>query len=179
MKFRIGIFTGLMGFFLITSSVFATEKLERSGFWGGLDFGAGYVQRSFAEDRTSFFMGVKGGYTINSHLLAGLEYSFWSLEASNWANTTGEGIQQVLFITRFYPGEDKSWFAKVGGGYVNHWNNRPGTRRGDGLGLSFGGGYDFSISRNVAITPIISYNFGDTGDLDYDILNFTIGVTFQ
>ena len=181
MKFQIWIFTGLMGFALITSNVFATEKLERSGFWGGMDLGAGYVQRSFAEDSTNFFMGFKGGYTFTPYLLAGLELSGWLFEASDLHNLfKGEGISQVLYITRFYPAQDYGWFAKAGGGYVSHWKNRLGTtQREEGFGLTFGGGYDFSITRNWAITPIISYNFSNTDDLDYDILNFSIGFTFQ
>ena len=31
----------------------------------------------------------------------------------------------------------------------------------DGWGLSFGGGYDFSLNKNLAITPFINYSFGE------------------
>jgi hypothetical protein len=61
-------------------------------------------------------------------------------------------------------GRDSGLFAKVGGGYVSHWNNRPGEpQRKDG-GLTFGGGYDFSLNKNLAITPFVTYSFGKADD---------------
>ena len=126
-------------------------------------------------------MGGEGGYTLNPHFLIGLELSGGTLESSNLNDpSVGEGIMQIFFITRYYPSQDMGWFAKVGGGYVSHWNNRPGEpRRNTGWGLTLGGGYDFPINQNWAVTPILSYNFGETGDLDHDAINLSIGITFQ
>ena len=178
------IFFALLGFSLISPGALAEEKLERSGYWGSVGFGAGFVQRSFAEieeDDTNFFLGFEGGYTINPHFLIGVELSGWLLESSNVNDPSkGEGISQVFIITRLYPSDSMGLFAKFGGGYVSYWNNRPGEpSRKNGWGLTFGGGYDFPLNKNFAITPFITYSFGDADDQDHNVWTLGIGLTFQ
>ena len=184
MRFGGWIYFGLIGLSLISSPALAAEKIERAGFWAGIDFGIGLVERSFAgveEDETNFFLGFKGGYTLNPHLLIGLELSGWLLEASNTEDPSkGEGISQVFLITRYYPSRDYGFFAKAGGGYVSYWNDRPGEpRRKSGWGLTFGGGYDFSLNKNWAITPFVTYSFGETDDQEHNALTLGVGVTLQ
>ncbi|MGV7223398.1 MAG: outer membrane beta-barrel protein [Nitrospinales bacterium] len=174
----------LLGFFLINPGVFAEEKFERSGFWGGVDFGVGFVQRSFAgieEDENNFFLGFEGGYTLNPHFLIGVGLSGWLLEASDLEDPSkGEGISQVFLITRYYPSSSMGLFAKIGGGYVSYWNNRPGEPSSkDGWGLTFGGGYDFPLNENFAISPFINYGFGEADDQDHNVWTLGIGLTFQ
>jgi hypothetical protein len=168
---------------LINSTAYAAEKLERSGLWGGIDVGGGYVERSFSgieEDETNFFLGVKGGYAFNPYILAGLELSGWLFESSNLDDSSeGEGLSQVLLITRLYPSKDYGFFGKLGGGYVSYWNNRPGVSDSDGWGVTFGAGYDFSIYRNMAIAPLITYSFGEGDDLEHDAITFGLSFTWQ
>ena len=178
------IFFALLGFSLISPGALAEEKLERSGYWGSVDFGAGFVQRSFAEieeDDTNFFLGFEGGYTINPHFLIGVELSGWLLESSDVNDPSkGEGISQVFLTTRLYPSASMGLFAKVGGGYVSYWNNRPGEPSSrDGWGLSLGGGYDFPLNKNFAISPFINYSFGEADDQDHNVWTLGIGFTFQ
>jgi hypothetical protein len=182
------IFFSLLGFSLISPGALAEEKaeekFERAGFWGGVNFGVGFVQRSFAgieEDENNFFLGFEGGYTLNPHFLIGVELSGWLLEASNLGDPSkGEGISQVFLITRYYPSSTMGLFAKIGGGYVSHWNNEPGepSRKG-GWGLTFGGGYDFPLNKNFAITPFINYGFGEADDQDHNVWTLGIGLTIQ
>ena len=183
MKFRNLTITGLLGLFFIAYSTVAAENFERSGLWGGGDIGGGYVQRELfgiEEDGGQFFMGVKGGYALNPHFLTGLELSGWLFEESDISDSSeGEGLMQVFLINRFYPSLDSGLFAKVGGGYVSHWNNRPGKPiRKNGYGLTFGGGYDFPFTDGLAITPILSYSFGEAEDLKHEAITFSIGLTF-
>lgn len=178
------IFFALLRFSLIGSGVLAEERFERSGFWGGLDFGVGFVQRSFSgieEDENNFFLGFEGGYTLKPHFLIGVELSGWLLESSNLEYPSkGEGISQVFLITRYYPSNSMGLFAKVGGGYVSYWNNRPGEPSSkDGWGLTFGGGYDFPLNENFAISPFINYGFGEADDQDHNIWTLGIGLKFQ
>ena len=71
-------------------------------------------------------------------------------------------------------------FAKVGGGYVDHWNNHPGESiRKNGYGLTIGGGYDFPINKNLALTPFLNYSFWETDYQDHDAWTLGIGLTFQ
>ena len=178
------LYVGLVGLSLISTAALAADQIERAGFWGGIDIGAGYVQRSFAEveeDETNLFLGFKAGYTLNPHFLMGVELSGWLLEASDVNDPSkGEGISQVFLITRYYPSLDYGLFAKVGGGYLSYWNNRPGEpRRKSGWGLTFGGGYDFYLNKNWAITPFVTYSFGEADDQEHDALTLGVGVTLQ
>ncbi len=69
------IFFSLLGFCIVSPGALAEEKFERSGFWGGVDFGVGFVQQSFAgieEDEKDFFLGFEGGYTLNQRFIYSL-----------------------------------------------------------------------------------------------------------
>lgn len=174
----------ILGFLLISSRAMAEENSKRSGFWGGIDIGAGFVQRSFEdnkEDEYNLFLGFKVGYTITPNFLAGLELSGWTLESSDLEDPSkGEGISQVFLITRYYPGISKGLFAKIGGGYVSYWNNRPGeARRKNGWGLTFGGGYDFPVHKNFALTPFINYSFGEADNQNHHAITIGVGLTIQ
>ena len=169
---------------IIIPRALAEEKFERSGFWGGVNIGVGFVQQSSEgaeEEGDHFYLGLEGGYTINPHFLIGVELSGWSLEASDFNDPSrGDGIMQAFLITRYYPSKTMGLFAKIGGGYVDHWNNHPGeTRRKNGQGLTFGGGYDFPISKNFAVTPFLNYSYWETNDQDHDAWTLGIGFTWQ
>lgn len=168
---------------LINSTAYADEKLERLGFWGGVDVGGGYVERSISgieEDETNFFLGVKGGYAFNPHILAGLELSGWLLESGDLGDSSeGEGLSQVLLITRLYPSKDYGFFGKLGGGFVSYWNNRPGVSDSDGWGVTLGAGYDFSIYSNMAIAPLITYSFGEGDEMEHEAFTLGISLTWQ
>jgi hypothetical protein len=184
MHFGKSICISLIGLFLITYNAFAEENINREGIWGGIDFGVGYIERSFPEteeEENKAFLGFTVGYTLNPHFLIGIELSGWLYEASNvWEPSKGEGLSQVLLVTRYYPSRASGLFAKIGGGYVSHWNNRPGEpRRKSGWGLSFGGGYDLLSKRNWSITPFLNYSFGEADDQKHNALTMGIGVTWH
>lgn len=169
---------------LIIPKALAEEKFERSGFWGGVNVGVGFVQRSSEgaeEDGDHFYLGFEGGYTINPHFLIGVELSGWLIEATNYNDSSeGEGIMQAFLITRYYPSSTMGLFAKVGGGYVDHWSNHPGEpSRKNGHGLTFGGGYDLPINKNLAVAPFLNYSFWETDDQDHDAWTIGIGITWQ
>ena len=169
--------------FFLAPAASAEEHYIRNGFWFGIDAGAGLLKQSFDEedeDDVAFFLGFKGGYTINPHFLIGLELSGWLLEASEPADPTkGEGIMQAFLITQLYPSKGSGLFAKAGGGYVSHWNNRPGEPgRKEGWGLTVGGGYDFLLNEKIALSPFATFSYGETGNWDYRAITFGLGVTF-
>lgn len=75
-------------------------------------------------------------------------------------------------------GRDCGLFAKVGGGYVSHWNNRlREPRRKEGLGLTFGGGHGSSVNKNLAITPFVTCSFGEADDQEHNALTLGVGFT--
>ena len=174
----------MIGLFLLTPATFAEEISTRTGFWGGIDVGVGLLDQSVDEiddDETALFLGFKAGYTINPHFRMGLELSGWLLEEGNLEDPrVGEGISQIFLIARYYPGQRSNLFAKAGGGYVSIWNNRPGeSRRKSGWGFTAGVGYDFLLDKKVALSPFVTYSFGDADEIDYRAINFGIGILFQ
>ncbi len=165
------------------SFAFAEDQHIRHGWWGGFDLGAGFLEQSFDdedEDDVYFFMGFKGGYTINPHLLVGLELSGWLLEAENFNDSEkGKGISQVFLISRLYPSKETNFFIKAGGGYVSNWSNKSDEpSRREGWGVTGGGGYDFYIHKNYALTPFATFSYGETGKWDYKAFTIGLGFTF-
>jgi hypothetical protein len=180
----------LISIFFITATASAEERHIRDGFWGGIDAGAGYLKQSLDEgneDGTSFFLGFKGGFTINPHFLIGLELSGWLIEESDQYcfyaycsdASEGEGIMQVFLISRYYPSQELGFFIKAGAGYVDHWNNKAGESKSkNGWGLTVGGGYDFVVNEYIALSPFATFSYGETGNWDYRAITLGLGLTF-
>ncbi len=168
-------------FFFVTAAS-SEEHYIRNGFWGGIDAGVGLVKQALDErDKKDnlFYLGFKAGYTINPHLLIGLELSGWLDEASDYYDPEkGSGISQVFLITRWYPSKESGLFAKAGGGYVSNWSNRPDEdQRKSGWGLTVGGGYDFLGKEKIALSPFATISYGETGNWDHRAITFGLGIT--
>ena len=157
----------------------------RNGFWGGIDAGTGLVGLSCDqegdEDDIFFYLGFKGGYAINPHFLIGIELSGWLLEASDLNDPDdGSGISQVFVITQIYPGRESDFFLKAGAGHVSIWSNASGdTSREQGFGLTMGCGYDFRLNETAALSPFVTFSYGDAGSWDYTAVTFGLGLTFR
>ena len=95
---------------LLIPAASADSTYDREGFWGGIDAGAGFLKQSFDEedkDDVYFFLGFKGGYAINPHVLLGLELSGWLLQAEDPSDPDkGEGLMQIFLITQLYPSKE-------------------------------------------------------------------------
>jgi outer membrane autotransporter protein len=46
-----------------------------------------------------------------------------------------------------------------------------------GWGLTVGGGYDFLVTENVALSPFATFSYGKTGNWDYRAITFGLGLT--
>ena len=159
------------------------EDTLRSGFWGSLDVGAGYVDRSIGgleSQSTDLYLGFAGGYVIHPQILAGLELSGWNQEPTDRNDVTkGEGLMQAFVIGRFYPMRDSNLFAKAGGGWVRQWVKDPGGQSNrDGWGATVGLGYDYPLDENWAVTPFFNYSFGKADDQKHQIFTLGVGITF-
>ena len=169
--------------FTVGTSAVAAEETERSGFWAGVDVGAGYVDRSvdgFSSANTDFYLGLKAGYAFHPQLLTGIELSGWNQQATDREDPTrGEGLRQLFLINRFYFSRDSNLFAKVGGGWVRQWAKNPSSNTPlDGWGAMAGIGYDFSIDENWAVTPFLNYSFGTTEEQKHQAITLGVGITF-
>ncbi len=168
---------------LLTTVASADSTFGREGFWGGIDAGAGYLMQSFDEedkDDIYFFLGFKAGYAINPHVLLGLELSGWLLEAEDPSDPNeGEGLMQAFVITQLYPSKESGFYARLGGGYVNNWSNRPNEPSNKrGWGLTAGLGYNFKIYEAIPINSFATYSFGETGKWDYRAVTVGLGFGF-
>jgi len=113
----------------------------------------------------------------------GLELSGWLIDEGNINSENpepSEGISQVFVITSYYPSTSLDFFMRIGGGFVIYYIDRPGEpTREEGWGLTLGGGYDFSVNKNFAVTPFISYGFGEADNQDHNVITIGIGLTIQ
>lgn len=142
---------------------------HRAGLWGEFGFGPGHVRVACsgctnvvtANGQTSYF---RIGGTVSDHVLIGFEafslldkaFSF-SLDVSTSAAETATATVVVLW----YPGRHGLFFkggvGVAAGQYtIPSGSAQPDTSTGAGIGLTFGTGWDWSISRKFAITA----NFG-------------------
>jgi len=168
------------------SDVLADSPVERKTWWAALNFGGAALSQSgggIDKDNTTGFLGIEGGYVVHPQFLLGIELSGWLLEPSNTQEpSVGEGIMQAFLTTHYYPLPDSGLFVKLGGGYVSHWNNRPGEpRRLEGWGLTAGGGYDVVLTESLPVlpfvTPFVTYSFGEAGDLNHNAITGGISLT--
>lgn len=164
----------------------ADSLITRKTWWTAVNFGVGALSQSgggINQHDTPSFLGIEGGYVVHPQFLVGIELSGWLQESSNRENpAVGEGIMQAFLTTRYYPLPDSGLFMKFGGGYVNHWNNRPGEpQRLSGWGLTAGGGYDVLLTESLPVlpfvTPFVTYSFGEAGDLNHNAITGGIGLT--
>ncbi len=174
----------LIGLFIVCPVAVPATELQRSGFWGSLEAGIGSVRSQLPQsdgEHERLYLGFTGGYSLNPHLLLGVELSGWNIQSGNLHDPSqGEGIMQLLGIARLYPSEQGGYFLKIGGGYLDHWNNRPNeTRRQEGWELCLGGGYDIALTTRFAMTPFINFSFGKAGNEDNRIITFGVGMTIQ
>ncbi len=168
---------------VFSKTSYADEDQKRNSFWGAVDAGAGHVNLTFNdsdESDTLFYLGFTAGYTINPNFLFGIELSGWLYETANLDDPTkGDGLSQVLIITRYYPYKENNIFVKVGGGYISHWNNEPGaTTYRNGWALSVGGGYDIAVGSKWSITPSILYNYGEVENQNHNAFTISVGITW-
>lgn len=161
----------------------SAQETERSGFWGGIDVGAGYVDRSVTgldNQSTDIYLGFKAGYVVHPQVLVGLELSGWNQEATDRNDPTqGEGLMQAFVISRIYPTRDANLFAKVGGGWIRQWrNSATGDSTLDGWGATVGLGYDYALGSGWAVTPFLNYGFGEAQDQKHQAFTLGVGLTF-
>jgi hypothetical protein len=175
---------------LIGSPIAGAAQLEHAGFWGGLDIGAGFLERSnggFDDSSTDIYLGGKFGYTITPQFLAALELSGWNQEATEDVRfdpdadpTKGEGLMQVFLISRLYPMKNSGLFTKVGGGWLRQWNNDPASAGAlDGWGVVVGAGYDFAFSKKYAVTPFVNFSYGEANTQEHRAITVGVGFTMQ
>jgi hypothetical protein len=138
---------------------------HRSGLWGEFAFGPGIVRVACSE--CTDVIGSNGatshlriGGTVSDHVLIGaelfslLDKTFdFSLNVHTQTAETGTAAIVVLW----YPGRRGLYFKGGVGAAVGQYTiptspTQADTSTGAGMGLTFGAGWDWSISRKLAVT---------------------------
>ena len=141
---------------------------HRSGLWGELGSGAGYVRLGCSTCTEVFDANGGTGYgriggVISDHVLIGFEAfsildNAFGFSPNDSAATVETGIAAIIIM--WYPGR-RGLFFKGGIGAAFGQFSIPtdsagtiqaDTSLGEGIGLTFGIGWDIAISRKFAIT---------------------------
>jgi hypothetical protein len=161
-----------------TAAAQRPSRPHRSGLWGEFGFGPGHVRVACAgctnvvssNGQTSYF---RIGGTVSDHVLIGFEaFSLldkafdFSLDVSTSSAETATATVVILW----YPGK-RGLFFKSGVGIaagqytIPSGAAQPDTSTGAGIGLTFGTGWDWSISRKFAVTANFAAYVTAVGDI--------------
>ena len=132
----------------------------RTGFWGQLGLGVG--SEAFRVPSSSPYysttlekptLTAALGGTINQHFRLGVEFFGWFNEEGDVL----ENLTSIMAVGRLYPFRDAGLFVKGGGGVARFGQDLSGCcSQGDvGFGYTLGAGYEFRVSRNVALAPTV------------------------
>ena len=164
---------------LLTAPAWAQrrDRPHRSGLWAELGAGPGRVRiaRSGCTDvvvasaPSSYF---RIGGTVSDRVLIGVEV-FSSLDRafgfSRGDTTTTAETATATVVVLWFPSR-RGFFFKGGVGLAGGQFTVPGTAgvdtsNGGGIGLTFGFGWDFAISRKFAITTNLAAHVTAVGDV--------------
>jgi hypothetical protein len=156
---------------VLTSACAGAAESAAGGFWGGVELGAGNIQRSTTASSTdtTIYMAFKGGYALSERLLLGAELGGYTLGAGDlWDPSKGEGLSQVFLVAQYYLQPMRAgWYVKGGAGYVSYWNNSLGGTDDNGWGALFGLGYDWRTDGLGTLGPLLTFDYGKAQDSDY------------
>jgi hypothetical protein len=151
---------------------------HRGGLWGEFGVGPGHVRVACAgctnvvasNGSTSYF---RIGGTVSDHVLIGFEAFSLLDKAFHFSldvPTSSAETATATVVVLWYPGR-RGLFFKSGVGIAAGQYSIPtsptqaDTSTGAGIGLTFGTGWDWSISRKFAITANIAAYVTGVGDI--------------
>lgn len=162
----------------------AREPVERDGFVLGA--WAGYGRIGVDSDNVSksgygsFAFGLRGGYAVTRRLVAGVELNGWTLKAyDNQDPSKGESVSTVSLALDWFPSDVYPVFVEGGGGYLSYTNNAPGVGGRDrGATWFVGTGYEYPLSKGVAVVPRFRYARGNFTGGSFDVYELSLGLSW-
>jgi hypothetical protein len=179
-----------VAFSCAASAAQAQYPQRRDGFWIG--FGLGYGSADITCDncdpgpRTGGVTGfVKLGGAPSRDLLIGASINGWSRDAGGGTESLGN-VTASLF---YYPVTASGFFVTGGLGFSGYTLDTSPSVDGTGWGWSAGVGYDVRVGRNVSLTPVVNFLYGQLEDFavpggtaigwKQNVIDFGLGVTFH
>src|SRR5437764_761428 len=101
------------------------------------------------------------------------------------------GIPRSVRPDVAYPRRRSGFFVTGGVGLSNYHINSTPAWDGTGWGVTAGAGYDLRFGRDVSLTPVVNYTWGDVGDVNLgssgtvftrwrqNVFDVGLGVTFH
>lgn len=165
---------------------------RRDGFWFGFGLGYGSAQvtcdgcnRVARQGGVTAFLKLGGAPRRN--LLVGGAINTW-LHSDGVATEAMTNLTASIYL---YP-ESRSGFFLTGGlGLSNYHINSTPSYGGTGWGFTAGAGYDIRYGRDVSLTPVVNYVWGEIGDVNLsgsgtqftgwrqNVIDVGLGVTFH
>jgi hypothetical protein len=163
---------------LMAGGLSAQDRPKRSGLWGEIAPGVGHVRLACSgcpnvETNNGLTSNFRIGGTISKQVLIGFEtFSLTNnpLEVKNPGESSAE-TGTLAIIMMWYPGK-RGLFFKGGVGaawgdfiFFQNGATQADTSEGAGMGLTFGMGWDWPISRKFAITANLGTYVTALGDV--------------
>lgn len=152
-----------------------------SGFWLNGGLGVGVTDEDVAGDNAGPAFYLRMGGTPSDRVLLGGEVIGFARSVGD----TDVSLGNATFSVLFYPNSPGRFFVKGGVGWASAIVSTEvgsGTFTSDeqGFGLTFGGGYDIRIGRNLYLTPnvdVLVQSFDEFADSN--VFLFTLGIGFH
>ena len=177
----------------------AQHPQVRDGFWVGFGVGFGEAGVSCnscvsASDGSGVSIYFKIGGTLSHKVLLGGEINALSTSSSLGIPSSGNPetvLGNLSAAVYYYPAVSAGFFLKGGAGFSSITESGGAlTLDGTGWGLLAGVGYDLRVGRNVSLTPVMNFYFGDPGNLtsgnatvitgtSQRVFDIGLGVTFH
>lgn len=160
----------------------AQRELRHHGFWIGFGAGGGWNTSDGldGERLPGGALYLRMGGTPSERLLVGGEVNGWFREEGSATVSRGNVTLTVLF----YPSRRGGLFFKGGAGAAQVQvsetvGNVTTTVSDQGLGTTFGAGFDIRLGRNFYLTPNLDFLFQTIDDVDNTLTLLSLGVTWH
>lgn len=177
----------LVGFFMamicmLPETISAQDNVDRNGFvlggWAG--YGRMHVNTENASGSSygTFALGFRGGHTITSRVVMGMELNGWTLKAFDTRDPSrGESVSNISIFANYFPVAGLPLFLEGGGGRLSYTNNSPNVSgRDKGSSWFVGSGYEIPTSQKLIIVPQVRYSQGNFTGGDFNVYEFALGM---
>lgn len=163
----------------------AEEGINRDGlFFAGVAGGYGLVkvhtENGSENSEGTFALGFRGGYAINSAIMAGVELNGWTLKAYDYNDPSkGESVSDISIFINYFPFNQSVMYFTGGVGQISYTNNSPAVNGRDKGGSWFvGGGYEYKWAEKISVVPQIRYSQGNFTGGSFNVYEIAIGVNW-
>jgi len=169
---------------MLPENIFSQEKVDRNGFilggWAGYGLMNVHTDNISRNSYGTFALSFRGGYTIISKAVIGLELNGWTLKAYDIKDPSkGESVSNVSLFLNYFPFKDLPLYITGGGGQLSYTNNSPEVNGRDKGGSWFvGSGYEIPISYNFNLVPQIRYSQGNITGGNFRVYELAFGINW-